>query len=96
MALNIVIGVSGSGRTHFIEHNFSSWKHFSVGDYQRKLREEAGNPEFMDFFAQKLLIIKANEQIQEDILKALRQGQDVALEHTWYKAKRRIAYMEEF
>ena len=25
MALNIVIGVSGSGRTHFIENNFSSW-----------------------------------------------------------------------
>lgn len=66
-----------------------------MGDYQRKLREEAGNPEFMDFFAQKLLIIKANEQIQEDVLKALRQGQDVALEHTWYKAKGRVAYMEE-
>lgn len=51
MALNIVIGVSGSGRTHFIENNFSSWKHFSVGDYQRKLCEEAGTPEFMEFFA---------------------------------------------
>ena len=96
MALNIVIGVSGSGRTHFIEHNFSSWKHFSVGDYQRKLPEEAGNPEFMDFFAQKLLIIKANEQIQADVIDALKQGDDVVLEHTWYKAKRRIAYMEEF
>lgn len=46
MALNIVIGVSGSGRTHFIENNFSSWKHFSVRDYQRKLCEEAGTPEF--------------------------------------------------
>jgi RNA polymerase-binding transcription factor DksA len=61
----------------------------------RAAEEHIGNPEFMDFFAQKLLIIKANEQIQEDVLKALRQGQDVALEHTWYKAKRRVAYMEE-
>lgn len=33
MVLNIVIGVLVSGRTHFIEHNFNSWKHFSVGDY---------------------------------------------------------------
>lgn len=96
MALNIVMGVSGSGRTHFIEHNFSSWKHFSVGDYQRKLREETGDFEFMDFFAHKLLLIKANEQIQEDVIEALKQGENVALEHTYYKAKRRVAYMEEF
>lgn len=96
MALNIVMGVSGSGRTYFIEHNFSAWEHFSVGDYQRKLREETDDSKMMDFFAYKLLLIKANEQIQEDVLQALKQGQDVVLEHTWYKAKRRIVYMEEF
>lgn len=33
------------------------------------MREDVSNPEFMDSFAQKLLIIKANEEIQEDILK---------------------------
>lgn len=96
MALNIVMGVSGSGRTHFIEHHFSSWKHFSVGDYQRKLREETDESKLMDFFAYKLLLIKANEQIQEDVIAALKRGENVALEHTYYKAKRRIAYMEEF
>lgn len=90
------MGVSGSGRTHFIEHNFDSWKHFSVGDYQRRLREETGDSEKMNFFAYKQLLIKANEKIQEDVIEALKQGENVALEHTYYKAKRRIVYMEEF
>ena len=96
MALNIVMGVSGSGRTHFIEHHFNTWKHFSVGDYQRKLREENGDSKMMDFFAYKLILIKVNEQIQEDVVNAIKRGDDVVLEHTYYKAKRRIAYVEEF
>lgn len=44
MALNIFIGVSGSGKTHFIRENFPTWAHFSVGDYQKKILAAMGNP----------------------------------------------------
>ena len=43
MALNIFMGVSGSGRTHFIKENFPTWTHFSVGDYQKKILADMGN-----------------------------------------------------
>ena len=95
MALNIVMGVPGSGRTHFIERQFCGWKHFSVGDYQSRLKKERGNAE-MDSFAYRLLLLKANEEIKGDVITALREGCDVVLEHTLYKAKRRIAYIDEF
>ena len=97
MALNIVMGVPGSGRTHFIERQFCGWKHLSVGDYQSRLKKERGNSESeMDFFAYRSLLLRANEEIKNDVLEGLREGCDVVLEHTLYKAKRRIAYIEEF
>lgn len=93
--LNIVMGVSRSGRTHFIEEHFKDYKHYSVGDYQRQLKMEAGNPDKLSFFEYKQLLMKANEQIKEDVKQALQEGHNVALEHTLFKAKRRITYIEE-
>lgn len=96
MALNIVMGMSGSGRTHFIKEHFPDWKHFSVGDYQKKILSDMGNPDSMELHAYAEVLIKANEQIKEDVLEALKAGHDVVLEHTLYKRKRRLPYIESF
>lgn len=96
MALNIFMGVSGSGRTHFIKENFPTWTHFSVGDYQKKILTDMGNPKSIEFHKHMEVLIKANEQIMEDVVEDLKEGKDVALEHTLYKRKRRIPYLEAF
>lgn len=96
MTLNIVMGVSGSGRTHFIKEHYPNWQHFSVGDYQKKLLAEMGSPKRIEFHAHMNVLIKANEQILDDVVDALKAGKDVALEHTLFKRKRRITYIEAF
>lgn len=96
MALNIFIGVSGSGKTYFIRENFPTWAYFSVGDYQKKILAAMGNPKSIEFHKYMEVLTKANEQIMEDVVDALKEGKDVALEHTLYKRKRRLPYLEAF
>ncbi len=55
MALNIVMGVSG--RTHFIKEHFPDWKHFLVGDYQKNLFADMGNPKSIEFHAHMEVLI---------------------------------------
>lgn len=96
MALNIVMGVSGSGRTHFVNEHFPNWTHFFVGDYQKKIFADMGNPKRIEIHAHMDVLIKANEQIMDDVVEALKEGKDVALEHTLFKRKGRITYVEAF
>lgn len=42
------------------------------------------------------ILTEANEQIMKDVVDALKEGKDVALEHTLYKTKRRLPYIEAF
>ena len=90
MAVKIVMGVSCSGKTKFIKEHFPNWSHHSIGEIQRRLRKE----EFPMVGIE--MLIKANEQIKELVVRDLQVGRDVVMEHTLFKAKRRIGYVEEF
>ena len=96
MAVSIVMGTPGSGKTHFIKTHFHNYIHLSVGEYQNKLKESLGNPTSLESGQYKELLKKANEQIKEDMLRLIAEGKDVVMEHTLYKAKRRIVYIEAF
>lgn len=93
--LNIVMGVSCAGKTTFINKKFKDYVHYSISDYQDNLKKEQGNKEFYDLLEYKSILIKANERIKNDVINALLNGDNVVMEHTLYKAKRRIAYIED-
>ncbi len=93
--LIIVMGTAASGKTHFIKEHFSDmdYKHISIGEYQRSLKTEEeldsmNTFEYFDYLAY------CNEKAKEDMVEALKSGENVILEHTLYKAKRRIVYIE--
>lgn len=92
--LVIVMGVSGAGKTHFVQEHFPQWRQFEISTYQQHLIAEAGNPESMDFLSYYNLLAEANEAILQDVIRALQAGEDVVMEHTLYKAMRRVAYIE--
>ena len=93
--LIIVMGTAASGKTHFIEHNFSDmdFKHISIGEYQRSLktREEIDSMSDFQYFN---YLAHCNEKAKDDMVEALVAGENVILEHTLYKTKRRIVYTE--
>lgn len=86
-----VIGAVAAGKTYFIEHNFKDKDadFIDIYNYQQKIYDsrECGD-EFKCLY-------KANNLLLDDILKSLQQGRDVVVEQTFYKAKRRIAYIDE-
>ena len=90
-----VIGAVAAGKTYFIEHNFKDIDadFIDIYDYQQKIYDskKCGDSTFDDFKC----LYKANTLLLDDILKGLQQGRDVVVEHTLYKAKRRIAYIDE-
>jgi hypothetical protein len=93
MSINIVIGTSWSGKKQFIKERFPNSVIISVGDYQRKMLGERKDnmipyPEYYG------ILMNANEQIKEDLVKMISEGTEVVMAHTLYKAKRRIEYIE--
>lgn len=88
MAINIVMGISGSGKSKFVQKNFPEMKHFSIGKIQRELREQKNT-----YNSSTELLIKANDLIEEYVLQIIRAGHDVVMEHTLFKAKRRLRYI---
>jgi len=93
--LIIVMGTTASGKSHFIDEHFglTEFKHISIGEYQRGLKSERElNSMSMEEYFNYLAF--CNEKAKIDMVEALEAGQDVILEHTLYKAKRRIVYTE--
>lgn len=93
--LIIVMGTAASGKSHFIEEKFAlmDYKHISIGQIQRELKtdEEVDAMAFHEYFD---YLAECNEKAKEDMVEALLVGENVILEHTLYKAKRRIVYVE--
>ena len=93
--LIIVMGTAASGKTHFIEEQFGfmGYKHISIGQIQRELKtdEEVDAMSFHEYFD---YLAECNEKAKEYMVEALLAGENVILEHTLYKAKRRIVYTE--
>lgn len=91
-----VTGATATGKTHFINHHFADQKLsiLNIYDYQQKAYEEAGFKDAIPFRSQFRCLKKANEMHLHDMIEELRQGHDVVAEQTFYKAKRRIAYID--
>ena len=92
--VKFVIGAAASGKT---TNHFSEDKNtiiLNVYDYQQatyKKMEEFGCISFMEEIE---CLKNANEAILVDIIEALKEKKNVVVEHTLYKTKRRIAYID--
>lgn len=95
--VTFVIGPNYTGKTHFIKENFEGkdCKILNVYDYQQRAYDEAGFGDRIPFHAQFDCLMKANLALLSDIQKFLGEGTDVVAEQTFYKAKRRISYLDE-
>lgn len=83
--LTIVMGIPGSGKSHYIEENFKDRKVFDLYKYQVDY-PILGVEE----------VIESYEKIKEDVIKALKDGEDVVMEHTLLRAIRRKPYLDAF
>ncbi len=91
-----VIGATASGKTYFIDQNYAGrdFDILNVYDYQQRAYTEAGFRESIPFGEEFRCLLKAQNMLLEDIVARLQAGRDVVVEQTFYKAKRRIAYIE--
>lgn len=95
--LIFVIGATATGKTYFIEQNYrqTDVEILNVHDYQRRVYDEEGIGELVPFGMQFRCLMRANSMLLDDILEKLTQGRDIVVEQTFYRAKRRIAYIDE-
>ena len=95
--LSFVIGATATGKTYFIEHHFADKRAdvLKVYDYQQRAYDEAGCNDWITFDMQFRCLKKANETHLHDIIAELKKGHDVVAEQTFFKAKRRIVYIDE-
>lgn len=94
--VSFVIGAMASGKTHFIKH-FFAYKDvdvLNIFDYQQKAYKESGFGEMMPIGVQFRCLMKANDMLLNDIIEKLKCGRDVVVEQTFFKAKRRIVYVD--
>ncbi len=92
-----VIGATASGKTYFINRKYSDKDVdiLNVYDYQQRAYDEAGFGDSVSFGAGFRCLLKAQDMLLEDIISRLQEGRDVVVEQTFFKAKRRIAYIEK-
>lgn len=95
--LIFVIGATAAGKTYFINQNYKDKDVdiLNVYDYQQRAYDEAGFGESIPFDATFKCLMNANNMLLDDIIEKLLQGRDLVVEQTFYKAKRRIAYIDE-
>ena len=94
--LIMVIGGTASGKTTFIKKHFADHEGVSclnVWDYQDRAYKEAGYLESIPFGASFRCLMKANNELLQDMIEKMKDG-DVVIEQTFFKAKRRIAYID--
>ena len=94
--LIMVIGGTASGKTTFIKKQFADHEGVSclnVWDYQDRAYKEAGYLESIPFGASFRCLMKANNELLQDMIEKMKDG-DVVIEQTFFKAKRRIAYID--
>lgn len=94
--VTFVIGPVATGKSHFIgqmlQREQLEW--LDVYEYQQRVYQEEGYQNFVPFWDERHCLAKANALLLEDILENLDAGYDVIVEQTFYKAKRRIVYID--
>lgn len=96
--VTFVMGATASGKTTFIKNMYFSDKKdtvvLNVYDYQQAAYKEAGSDLGLTFEEKFQCLYEANEKLLLDIIKTLQENKNVVVEQTFYKAKRRITYIE--
>lgn len=95
--VTFVIGAPASGKTTFIQNHLSKQKNtviLNIYDYQQEAYKETDISKYILFEQEFKCLYRANENLLIDIIKALQKGKSTVVEHTLYKAKRRIAYID--
>lgn len=92
-----VMGATAAGKTHFINTHYSDLDVdiLNVYDYQLRAYDDEGFGEAIPVHAQFRCLMNANNMLLADIVEKVRQGRNVVVEQTFFKAKRRIAYIDE-
>lgn len=95
--LTFVIGPNCAGKSWYIHQKFDKQDIdiLDVYDYQQRAYDEAGFGKHIPFRGQYRCLMRANTLLLADILERLTAERDVVVEQTFYKAKRRIAYIDE-
>lgn len=95
--LTFVIGATATGKTYFINQNYGQKdvEILNVYDYQQRVYDEEGIGDAIPIGMQFRCLMRANSLLLYDIVEKLTQGRDIVVEQTFYKAKRRIAYIDE-
>lgn len=95
--LIFVIGATASGKSYFIKQNYEhkDVEILNVYDYQQHVYDEEGFGDSIPIVMHFRCLMRANELLLNDILEKLTKGRDIVVEQTFYKAKRRIAYIDE-
>lgn len=94
--LTFIIGATAVGKSYFIEKNYDGRDVdiFNVYDYQQRVYAEEGYEDHVPLAVMFSCLKKANDMLLNDIIESLSAGRDVVVEHTLFKAKRRITYIE--
>lgn len=87
-----VIGANATGKSHFIEQNFKDrgYTLLNVYDYQQSAKKDS---RFQGLSSREKLF-QANEMLKAEIVDLVRQSKDVVVEQTFFRALRRIGYVE--
>ncbi len=97
MKLTFVMGATASGKSHFIRQHYTDKdvELLDIYDYQTRAYDEAKIGNGIPLGMQFKCLMCANNELLEDVKARLSQGRDIVVEHTLFKAKRRIAYIDE-
>lgn len=92
--LYIVMGANATGKTYFIKKHWGkdNYEILNVYDYQQRAYEPYG--EYISFETQFACLYEANEKLLEDTIVCLKKGKDVVIEQTFFKTKRRVAFVD--
>lgn len=96
-SLTFVIGCTAAGKTYFIDTHYAGRDVdiLNVYDYQQRAYDEVRIRDFVPFGVEFGCLMKANNMLLADIIEKLKAGRNVVVEQTFFKAKRRIAYIDE-
>ena len=96
MKATFVIGANATGKSTFIKEHYSDKEVvcLNVFDYQERAYQEAGIDGRVLTSENRKCLYDANLMLLTDIIELLRKGCNVVVEHTLFKAKRRISYID--
>lgn len=94
--LTFVIGVNATGKSYFINRHYGDKdaERLDIWDYQDRAYKEEGVEKFAAHAQHIKCLTQANENLLQDAISLLSAGRDVVAEHTLFRAKRRIAYID--